>query len=344
MDPDSTAPRIAGVVVNHNTAELTIEAVASLLSEPGIGTVHVGDCGSGAADRGRLATGLAGFDRVRLTLWHENLGFALACNRLVQEALADRATTAVLLLNSDARLVAGGASVLATELANGSALAGGKIMRANEPEQIDSLGIALYASCLASDRKTSTARYLGPTACCALYGRALVEDLTSQHGHFMDPDFFCYAEDTDLALRAIGLGHFPGFVERTVAIHHGQASSGGSHGPFVLYHGIRNSIWLLAKSIPPPIVICCIPLIALMHGAILLRHLLKGDATTLRRLYGDAMAGWPAMWRKGRIVRSRRRVGLGAFFVRITPQFYDPAYIVRALRELRSGSRGRGLP
>ena len=54
----------------------------------------------------------------------------------------------------------------------------------------------------------------------------LLEALQAAHGHMFDPDF-CYAEDTDVAARALLLGYRPAYFDGVVAHHEGQVSSGG---------------------------------------------------------------------------------------------------------------------
>src|SRR5690606_24509670 len=139
--------------------------------------------------------------------------------------------------------------------------------------------------------------------------------LQAEHGHVFDQNFFCYAEDTDVAARALLLGYEPGYVDAVVATHEGQVSSGGGFTDFVLYHGIRNSVWMMVKCVPGWVLLLCAPLIVLMHVGILLRHGAGGRPGVVRRLYRDAWRGLSATWRKRRAIQRTRRVG-GRVFLR----------------------------
>jgi GT2 family glycosyltransferase len=83
---------------------------------------------------------------------------------------------------------------------------------------------------------------LGPTGGCALLRRRLLEDLRAMHGAWFDEQFFCYAEDTDLVIRARWLGYRAAYAADAIVQHEGSLSSGGPDNDFVLYHGIRNSL------------------------------------------------------------------------------------------------------
>ena len=118
-----------------------------------------------------------------------------------------------------------------------------------------------------------------------------------------------------------------------LAHHEGQASSGGASTIFVLYHGIRNSVWMLVKCVPaaagraPPAA-------PAGRAGIVVRHSLRGKAGVVFRLYRDALLGLPRMWRRRRGIQAGRKVPVAAFRARISPRFYDRGYLRNALREL----------
>ncbi len=334
MEFDEHAVQLTAVVVNFNTARHTQDCVRSLLADSSVAHIIVVDNGSSADEKNALAAYLATATEVEFIPLATNCGFAQGCNIGIRAALVGDACDAVLLLNSDAQLMPGGATSL-LELFEESemiGLVGGKVTKPSGA--IDSLGIAFYASCLASNRMTLRDRYFGPTGGCAIYRRDVLEALQSEHGHMFDPDFFCYAEDTDVAARALLLGYLPAYCDSVVAQHVGQASSGGAFNDLVLYHGIRNSIWMLVKCVPWPVLILCSPLIVLMHVAIALRHGLGGSGRVVLRLYRDAMLGLPAMWRKRRTIQSGRKIGAWKFLRYMTPRFYDADYLSSAIRGL----------
>ena len=332
--------RLTALVVNYNTVQHTCICVRSLRAAPEVGRIIVIDNGSRAEDFDELAAFIEQVPAAELLRQEKNLGFAEGSNVAIRAALANPDCNAVLCLNSDAQLQPGAvASLLDVLGADASiALAGGRVTKPSGA--IDSLGIAFYASCLASNRMTTRDRFFGPTGGCAIYRRELLLALQSAHGHMFDPDFFCYAEDTDVAARALLLGFRPAYFDGIVAQHEGQVSSGGGFSDFVLYHGIRNSIWMLAKCVPWPMLLLCSPLIVLMHVAIAVRHSLRGKGRVVLKLYRDAMRGLPAMLRKRRTIQSRRTIGAIAFLRYVTPRFYDADYLSAAFRDLFSRSRG----
>jgi N-acetylglucosaminyl-diphospho-decaprenol L-rhamnosyltransferase len=115
-DDDGTAVSLAGsatsvVIVNYRTAELTLAAVASVLTEPEVVEVVVVDNASGDGSAERLRAG-CGDPRVRVVESGRNGGFGAGVN-----AGAHACTAPLLLvLNSDATLVPGSLRLLAEAL------------------------------------------------------------------------------------------------------------------------------------------------------------------------------------------------------------------------------------
>lgn len=334
----TTAAQAAVVLVNFNTADRSLRCVASLRALAGRIRLIVVDSGSQPADLALLRDGLAtAWPQAELIASPLNIGFAAGCNRAIVRCLADARVSHVLLLNNDAVATGELAQWLDAHVsgATDSDLAGGRVLKlAAGSDEIDSLGIAIYRSLLASNRLDPAEPYFGPTGGCALYSRRVLEALLREHGYLFDEAYFCYAEDTDVAARALLLGFEPRYTDAVLARHEGQASSGGGFNDFVLYHGIRNSIWMLAKCVPASLILRRLPWIVAIHGGIVLRHSLRGKARVVFRLYRDALAGLPGMVRKRRRVQQCRRIGAGEFARRISVRFYDKGYVRNALRDL----------
>ncbi len=326
------------LVINFNTSRLTVRCVDSLLAT-GIQNILVLDNASCSGDVVHLRAALGNYGAyVRIIESHRNLGFAAGSNLLIDLAIRNPVMRFVLLLNNDAvALPPGMATMLRTALEESVDLAGGRMLAyptlGGSLPLIDSLGISMYRALLASNRKSVDEKFLGPTGGCAIYSRRLVEDLNTTHGHVFDPDFFCYAEDTDMCVRSRLLGYETNYVDTPVAMHDGQASSDGS-GDFVLYHGIRNSIWTVFKSIPMNTIIRNLPWFFAAHLGIVVRHSLRGKGGVIWRLYRDAFLGLPKMWKKRGIIRMTRRTPARRFNDFVTPRFYEDSYLKTALREL----------
>jgi GT2 family glycosyltransferase len=327
---------LAILIINHGTAVATtacLDALAAELSDSV--QVHVLDNGSAPDDVRALAAAVAAHaERITLLRSDVNLGFAGGMNRLLQAALDDARVDEVLLLNSDTVPATGFVAALRARLQPESRVDMVAANLRNRNGGADSLGITLYRSTLASNRKREDEILLGPSGGCALLTRRLLEDLRASHGEWFDERFFCYAEDTDLVLRARWLGYQPAYAPDARVEHAGSLSSGGPDNDFVLYHGIRNSLWWLVKDAPSGWLLRSLPWFVLLHAGIVLRHLRRGRARVLWRLYRDAIRGWPAMRAKRRTIRAARRVPASEFRRWVEPRFYERDYVRRAWREL----------
>jgi GT2 family glycosyltransferase len=327
---------LAVLIVHFGSAQATRDALAAVLPQlASADRVFVLD------NAGDLPSALAadGCDRDARVLQigtGGNAGFAGGMNQLLAQALAVPGVGRILLLNNDAVLAAGSLAVMldALDAGPGADLVAARLMRMHQPDRIDSLGITLYRSGIASNRTSTAQRLLGPTGGCLLAGRRVFEDLRDSHGEIFDEAFFCYAEDTDLAMRARWLGYGCVLADQAVVLHHGSLSSGGPDSEFVLYHGIRNSIWALAKNAPATWLLAFSPWLLVAHGGVVLRNLRKGRWRTVGRLYRDALVGLPAMWRKRGRIRAARRVPGRAWWSWVEPRLYDPAFLRAAWREL----------
>jgi GT2 family glycosyltransferase len=338
--PPSKPTRIVANVINFNTATLTLQCVEALL-QCDVDHVVVLDNASAAIDRSALAEGLERLmgpgSRVELTFSEINLGFAGGSNRLIEHSLHDASVTHVFLINSDSIVDPSGFATWRAEINGDADLWGARVHQANpvgQTDEVESLGIAIYRPLLASNRKHLDDRFLGPTGGCAIYSRRLLEELQLSHGYIFDPDYFCYAEDTDVCLRARLLGYEACYCDALVARHLGQASSGGGFNDFVYYHGIRNSIWTMLKCIPLPIFLRNLGWVLLLHAGILVRHTVRGKLRVTIRLYRDTLLGMMAVWRKRRVVQDSRRVETGTLVQWITPRFYEQDYLRTAIRDL----------
>ena len=330
---------LAVLVINHRTLEATLDCLNAVLAEPDPVLVFVLDNGSGGSD----ATQLEAFaqtrpQRVRFRASASNLGFAAGMNLLIEAALADASVDQVLLLNSDTRPTRGFVSAMQAKIdpAARTDMVAGRLLDA-ATGAVDSLGITLYRSTLASNRKRAEDILLGPSGGCALLTRRLLEDLRASHGEWFDETFFCYAEDTDLVVRARWLGYVPACAPDAVVHHARSLSSGGPDNDFVLYHGIRNSVWWLTKNAPAGWFARSLPWFIALHIGIWLRHLRRGRGRVLWRLYRDALKGIPAMRRKRAVIRASRRVPAHEFARWVQPRFYERDYVRRAWRELWRG-------
>lgn len=243
---------IAVIVVNYGTADLTIEAVESVL-ERGHGgrrvEIHVVDNASPGDDASRLveAHGPRGWgEAVTLHLETENHGFGRG-NNVVLETLArrDRPPEKVFLLNPDARLgnesleilarvmdetpraAAVGASLLESEGAPmSSAFKFPSVM--SEIERSANFGpisrlLAGFRIPLPPDLPRQKVDWVSGAA--VMFRFKAIHDVG-----FFDPAYFLYYEEVDLMLALQRKGWETWFVPEARVVHIGGASTGVGDG------------------------------------------------------------------------------------------------------------------
>ena len=156
---------------------------------------------------------------------------------------------------------------------------------------------------------------LFPDGCAAMYRRKLLEET----GGF-DEDFFAYADDADLGLRARWLGWNCVYVPGAVVYHHHSATT-GSFDPGKIYLVERNRIWLAVKNLPLPLLLfsplfTCYRFVWNLAAAVIN----KGSAgsfknnyswkTVVRVLIRATRDGWskivPQLRKREKIVRTRK--------------------------------------
>jgi GT2 family glycosyltransferase len=327
---------LAVAIINYRTAEATRRCASLCASMPGEASpIYLLDNGSGDTELAVLHALAAEFPAIRLIESPINVGFAAGMNLLLTSILADGAIDQVLLLNSDTEPTPNFIAAMQARLDAAARIdmVAAKLLDAKSGN-VDTLGITLYRSTLASNRKRDDEKLLGPSGGCALLTRRLLEDLHAQHGEWFDETYFCYAEDTDLAVRARWLGYRAAYAPDAVVRHAGSLSSGGPDNDFVLYHGIRNSLWWLVKNAPLGWFLRSLPWFVALHVGIVLRHVRRGRARVVWRLYRDAIKGIGVMRRKRAIIRRTRRVAVSEFAAWVEPHFYQRDYVRRAWREL----------
>jgi GT2 family glycosyltransferase len=147
----------------------------------------------------------------------------------------------------------------------------------------------------------------GPCAAAAAYRRSVLADIASSGGtrparRVFDPQIWMYCEDVDLNLRARLRGHRTVYAP-TARVRHRLSATGG--GSLASYYVGRNTILVIAKDLPLPVILHNLPRMALAQARIALqavRHVREPAARA--RLLG-IMAGllsWP------RVLPTRKRV------------------------------------
>lgn len=189
---------------------------------------------------------------VRLVSLADNTGFAGGNNA----GLAVAQGKYIVTLNNDTRVDRFWLSELITPVEENPeiGMVASRICNWDEPDQIDSLGVAICHDGMSrgsrrrrSYSELSVGRFediLLPSACAALYRRKMIDEIG-----FFDDDFFAYCEDTDLGLRGRVAG-WGAVLARDAIVFHRYSRSGGEFSPFKLYLVERNHFWVALKSFP----------------------------------------------------------------------------------------------
>ncbi len=329
---------IAVIVVNYRRAADTVECLDSLLrvTAPGF-DIFLVDNGSNAGDVLLLRSYAARYPkRITFTAFPENYGFTGAHNQLFAQLVPSGRYEFFLLLNNDTIVEPDFLERMLAKINRTQRIemVAARVMKYADRDQVDNLGITFYKCGLASNRKSADDPLLGPSGNCALYTADLLRQVYQTSGEYFDEQFFCYAEDTDLAWRAVLLGYQAAYAEDARIYHKGSISSGGPNSDFVLYHGIRNSLFTLVKDVPIRFLLRNLFWMLVLHIAILLRYTIKGKLGVVSRLYRDFLRGVPAMRRKRRPIQQQRQIPPREIGRRISRLFYERGYALGALRDL----------
>jgi GT2 family glycosyltransferase len=243
------------IVVSHNDERDLAVSVESAIGQRGVSVeTLVVDNLSGDKSR-EVVEAFA--PRARLLALPENIGFAGAMNRGIEETEGRY----VLALNPDCRLTADFAATLAARLDARQDLgsASGRILRAegktlSPTDVLDSAGIFRTATGRHFDRGSSQpaeGRFLaeeeifGASGAAGFYRRQALESARISTGYF-DSDFFLYREDADLAWRLRRLGWKCLYVPEALAYHRRRnlPERRASMPPAVNMHSVKNRFLL----------------------------------------------------------------------------------------------------
>lgn len=329
---------IAAVVVHFGAIELTQRCLDSVLAD-----TRVPDCilvmdngGIEVQASDDLKQRFAEDERVQFLGNGINQGFASACNAAFEELLSIPNLEAVFLVNNDCELASGFVSAMLAALdpADKADMVAARMVTLEQPETIDSMGVVLYSCGIAANRKDEDEPLLGPCGGAALYSARLLRDLRARTGQYFESRYFCYAEDTDLAIRARLLGYRAAYASDAVARHVGSAASGGSDSAFVMYHGLRNSFSTLARCLPAGFFLRFGAKLMLLQFMLAAKYLHAGRFGLLLRVWRDALREVPASLR----MRARlRRTGVlhwKSLADVVDRRFYQRDYLSRQARRL----------
>ena len=295
----NSAP-LSVVIVSWNGMHHLPECLAALLPQlsPDTEVILVDN---GSTD-GTAAWAYANHPQLRMIALPENLGFAGGVNVGLRAARGNL----LLLINDDAFVEPGFVAALLDVMTRRPDVgaAGGVLLFAHRPEIIASAGIRVRRDWLALDLwagqqtaalPTAPQPILGASGGAALYRRALLEDIG-----LMEPNFFNYLEDVDLAWRALLRGWRSVVVPQARA-RHVYSATAGQGSPFKQRLLGRNRLRVIARCLPADLAARCLP-------AILAYDLLAIAYAALTRRPAIASGRLAALRDLPRILRERRAI------------------------------------
>ena len=253
LSPQKSNAVVGVVVANWNRKEL-LRACLDSLARQRHSSFEVLVVDNGSTDGSpALIEEMAKSYPVRLHLIANpvNVGFCAANN----QGILATSSELVALLNNDAEAEPGWLEALERAIRQGEdvGMAASKILVWEDPTRIDKCGHLIYPDGQNRGRGSGqidrgqferSEEVLWPDGCAAMYRRAMLEDV----GGF-DEDFFAYADDAELGLRARWAGWRCLYAPGAVVRHHRGATLGlGSARRLTLIE--RNRVLLAVKLFP----------------------------------------------------------------------------------------------
>ncbi len=266
--------KIAISILHHKKAKLTVACLESLKKQS-YDNWHVYLLIQGASqeDKITLHNLYDDWDKITIIESEKNRGFAEGNNILIRKALKDPDVEYIVTLNNDITvepdfltniikpfLQNQGQSLSARTVLNKIGMVQARMMKMNEPKQVDSLGIELTVSGLSFNIKSEDKTLFCPSAGAACYSRELL-DKTRQEKQtsigfesrivydYFDSYYFAYAEDLDLGFRSLHSGFKPALANDAVCYHLGSATT-SKMSDLAVFHTYRNVIFTIYKNFP----------------------------------------------------------------------------------------------
>jgi GT2 family glycosyltransferase len=237
------------IVVNWNRKDLLRKCLESLAGQKKC-DLEIIVVDNGSTD-GSPAMTASDFPAVHLIRNSDNRGFCGANNQGIAAARGEF----IALLNNDAEAEPTWAAALKKALTDHPAagMAASKILVYENPRRIDKVGHLIFPDGQNRGRGTGALddgqfdrieEVLWPDGCAAMYRKVMLDRI----GGF-DEDFFAYADDADLGLRARIAGWSCIYTPHAIVRHHRGATLGLRNAARVKLIE-RNRVLLVAKSFP----------------------------------------------------------------------------------------------
>ena len=268
-------------------------------------------------------------DFIRIIRNKKNIGFTGGNNVGIQAARGEY----IVLLNNDtwAEPTWLEELVKATHLDLPIGMWASKVCSYYKRNQIEAVGELIYWDGLSRSRgqyEQDRGQYeemeeiFFPPGCGGMYRRAVFEEI----GLF-DEEFFAYADDAEIGIRARLAGWRCVLVPRAI-LYHKNSGSTGQYSPFKAFYVERNRFWITLKYFPLPLLFLSIFLtfyrFAFQAYGALVHRGAAGKFTrnysplrligVLLKAYGSGFRSLPRMWKKRKMLRPLRKVSYGEIF------------------------------
>ncbi len=241
----------------------------------------------------------------------------------INRAVAATESRYILLLNNDVELEPDyiGKLVAALDADPQLGFATGKLLRATERTDLDGAGDAMLMAGAAYrlghfDRDNG--QYDRQMPVLSGCGAAVLYRRTAfVNSGGLDPDFFAYLDDLDLALRVQLIGYDGLYLPDAVAYHIGSATLGNTLHPRVIEYITRNQIYLLMKDYPQAVFRRMLPRIVAYECMWAVFAIRRGGLGTYLRGVRSAFAKREDMRRRHEDLIAKRRISDDEFLQKL---------------------------
>lgn len=263
-----------------------------------------------ASSDGTVETLRRDYPEVRILALSTNGGYTMGCNVGIRAARGDL----LVMLNNDTEAETNWLSALvdALERYPEAGSAASRMMIYGDRTKIHSAGDLYRVNGIPDSRGVwqpygppfdQERLVFGACGGAAMYRRAMIEEI----GGF-EERFFMYCEDIDLAWRAQLAGWKCVYVPEAVIYHHLSATGGGK---LASYYVGRNTLWVIARNYPTPLLRRYWRQIFAAQWAVARSALRAWRGTAARARLRGQIAGLLTHWRwvgARRSIQARRRV------------------------------------
>jgi len=266
---------------------------------------------------------------IRVLRNEKNLGFAGGNNVGIQAARGDY----IVLLNNDTWADPHWLEELAKATQFGMAIGmwGSKVCSYYQRDRIEGAGELIYWDGLCRSRGqyeqdhgqyNAIEEIFFPPGCGAMYRKSLFDAV----GLF-DEDFFAYADDSEIGIRARLAGWKCLYVP-TAIVYHKNSGTAGKYSPLKAFYVERNRLWITIKYFPSPLLFLSVLFTlyrfvfqsygALMHqgaaGKFTKMYSAPKLIVILFKAYASGIFYLPRMWKKRNRLKAFRKVSYGEIF------------------------------